>query len=87
MKLKHFITKAFSLLLAMMMVTGMSTTALAAESSVSFEGGKLIAFEPGSVYTDSDLFDNFKGVMPGDTRSEKITIQNKSNDCDYIKVY
>ena len=87
MKRKHFITKAFSFLLAMMMVTGLSSTALAAESSVSFEDGKLIAFEPGSVYTDSDLFDNFKGIMPGDSRSEEDTIQNKSDDCDYIKVY
>ena len=74
MKRKHFITKAFSFLLAMMMVTGLSSTALAAESSVSFEDGKLIAFEPGSVYTDSDLFDNFKGIMPGDSRSEEVTI-------------
>lgn len=87
MKRKHFITKIFSLLLAMMMVTGMSTTALAAESSVRFENGKLIAFEPGSVYTDSDLFGNFKGILPGDSRSEEVAIQNKSDDCDYIKVY
>lgn len=87
MKRKHLITKVFSLLLAMMMVAGMSATALAAEPSVSFDGGKLLVFAPGSVYTDSDLFGGFKGMMPGDTRSEKITIQNQTNDCDYIKVY
>lgn len=85
--MKNIAKQAFSLLLALMMVLGLSTTAFAAESSVTFEDGKLIAFEPGSVYTESDLFDNFKGVMPGDTRSEEITIQNKSDDCDYIKVY
>lgn len=66
---------------------GLPVTAFAAESAVRFENGKLIAFEPGSIYTDSDLFDNFKGLMPGDTRTEKVTIQNRSADCDYIKVY
>lgn len=85
--MKNIAKQAFSLLLALMMVLGLSTTAFAAESSVTFEDGRLIAFEPGSVYTESDLFDNFKGVMPGDIRSEEITIQNKSGDCDYIKVY
>lgn len=87
LKLTNIFNKTFSLLLTLIMVMGLSITAFAAESSVTFEDGKLVAFEPGSVYTDNDLFDGFKGVMPGDTRSEEITIQNKSNDCDYIKVY
>lgn len=87
MKIKKIIKQSFSLLLALVLLMGMTVTAFAAESSVTFESGKIIAFGPGSVYTDTDLFDNFKGVMPGDTLSEKVTIQNKSNDCDYIKVY
>lgn len=87
MKIKNIIKQGFSLLLTLMMLMGLSVTAFAAESSVTFKSGKLIAFEPGSVYTDTDLFDNFKGVMPGATLSEEITIQNKSNDSDYIKVY
>lgn len=46
-----------------------------------------LTFEPGSIYTDSDLFDNFKGVMPGDVRTEEITVKNNCDNCDYIKVY
>lgn len=87
MKLKNIAKQCFSLLLALMLLMSLTVTAFAAGSSVTFEDGKLIAFEPGSVYTDTDLFDNFKGVMPGDTLSEEVTIRNKSNDCDYIKVY
>lgn len=87
MKIKNIVKQCFSLLLALMLMMSMTVTAFAAESSVTFESGKVIAFEPGSVYTETDLFDNFKGVMPGDTLSEEVTIQNKSNDCDYIKVY
>ena len=84
---RHGIMRFFSLVLAVMTVLSLSVTAFAAESSVTFEDNKLIVFAPGSVYTDTDLFENFKGVMPGDVLTEDVTIQNKSNDCDYIKVY
>ena len=87
MKLKNIVKTTSSLLLALMTVMGISMTAFAADSSVTFKDGKLTVFEPGSTYANSDMFDNFKGVMPGDTRSEEITVQNKSKDYDYIKVY
>ena len=87
MHMKNIIKQGFSLLLALMLVMGLSATAFAAESSVTFENGRLVIFEPGSAYTDTDLFDNFKGVMPGDTLREEVTIQNRSDDCDYMKVY
>ena len=84
---KHGFKSILSLLLAVATMLSFSVTAFAAESSVTFEDGKIVAFEPGSVYTDTDLFDNFKGVMPGDVRTEEVTIQNNTKDCDYIKVY
>lgn len=87
MKLKNIVKTTSSLLLALMTVMGISMTAFAADSSVTFKDGKLTVFEPGTVHTDTNLFDNFAGVMPGDTRSEEITVQNKSKDYDYIKVY
>lgn len=86
--MKQFNLKTmFSLLLALTMLFSLSVPAFAAESTVTFEDGKVIAFAPGSVYTSSDLFDNFKGLMPGDSRIEEITIRNNTKDCDYIKVY
>lgn len=69
------------------MLIGLSAAAFAAPSTVSFENGQLLVFAPGSVYTTTSLFDNFKGVMPGDVLSEEITVKNNSDDCDYIKVY
>ena len=87
MQMKNIVKQGFSLLLALMLVLGLSATAYAAGSSVTFENGKLIVFEPGSAYTDTDLFDSFKGVMPGDTLSEEVTIQNRSDEFDYMKVY
>ena len=77
-----------SLGMAISMLLGMSTLSLAADSSVSYEGGaEKYVFLPGSDYTDSDLFDNFKGVMPGDVLEQKIIVTNKTDDCDYVKIY
>ena len=77
-----------SLMAALTMVLGMSLTAFAADSSVTFEGGaEDFVFLPGSEYTSTDLFDGFKGVMPGDTRKETIIVQNKSSDSDYVRIY
>ena len=44
MKKKNMINKAFSLLLALMMVMGFATTAFAAGASVTFKNGKLVVF-------------------------------------------
>lgn len=85
--MKNKANQRFSLLLVLLLVLGFPVTVFAAESSATFEDGKLIVFKPGSDYTYSDLFDNFKGVMPGDSLREELTIQNKSNDWDYIRVY
>lgn len=71
-----------------MMILSLSVTAFAADSTVTFKGAQEgFEFQPGSEYTASDLFDNFKDVMPGDKLSETIRIKNEAGDCDYIKLY
>lgn len=44
-------------------------------------------FEPGSVYTDSDLFSAFKDVMPGDLRKQSIQFTNDAHDCSAVRLY
>lgn len=86
--MKRFGFKAvLSLLLMLAVLMSLPMAAYAAESTVTFENSKLVAFAPGSVYTSTDLFENFKGVMPGDVRSEIVTVQNECSGYDYIKVY
>lgn len=86
--MKHTLTKLLSLTLALTLFFGLSTTVLAADSTITYTGkGDYIEFAPGSVYTDTDLFENFKDVMPGDIRSEEVTFKNKSKNSDYIKVW
>ncbi len=79
--------KCTSLLFALLVILSLAVPALAAESVVDYHGHKLFDFEPGSAYTDTDLFEDFKAVMPGDTRQETVTVKNTARCCDYIKVY
>ena len=85
--MKKMIKSGFALLMTVALLLSFFLPAKAQDASVTFEDGKVIALAPGSVYTDTDLFDNFKGVMPGDVRTQKVTIENKAKDFDYIKVY
>lgn len=68
--------KLLCLLCAMMLLCG---SAMAA-SKVSYEGGaEKFVFLPGSEYSDSDLFESFKNVMPGDVITQRITVKNASD--------
>lgn len=86
--MKRTIRNLSSLLLALVMVLSMSVTAFAADSTITFKGAQEgFNFQPGSEYTATDLFDNFKDVMPGDKLTETIQVKNEATDCDYIKLY
>lgn len=80
--------KILSLLLVLVLIASLAVTAYAADASVTFLGRKSgFEFNPGSLYTSTDLFKDFKGVMPGDSIKDTITVRNKAKDCDYIKLY
>lgn len=63
-----------TVLLALVLVTAF---ALTNDSSVTFKGVKdKFEFLPGSEYSDSDLFSNFKNVMPGDELQQTVHVKN-----------
>ena len=78
----------FSLVLMLLIVISLSSTAYAAAPSITFKGFTSgFDFQPGSEYTETDLFNSFKNVMPGDTVTETITFTNSASDCDFVNLY
>ena len=90
--MKKTFSKLFSLLMAVMMVMGLSTASLAADTvtEVKFAGGDKSGEEfqiinDGVKVGETDLFANFKNIVPGDVLTQEIKLSNAS-DYDYIIV-
>lgn len=76
--MKKTIKLISSLVLALVLVCSMTVTSFA--STVTYEGdAREFVFQPGSECSPTDLFTNFKGVMPGDTLTQVVNVKNDAS--------
>lgn len=80
--------KIITLLIVCVIALSSVLPVYAADGKVTYSknAGEFV-FEPGSEHSLSDLFPNFKGVMPGDTLTQKITVKNDADNKVKVKIY
>lgn len=79
--------KLLAWMLTLLLLTASFVPVLAEDGSVIYSGNaREFIFEPGSEYSPTDLFPNYKGVMPGDSLTQMITVRNARRKT-IIRVY
>ena len=80
--------KIITLLIACVMVAASVLPVYAADGKVTYsENAGSFVFGPGSDASLTDLFPEFKGVMPGDSLTQKITVKNNGDNKVKVKIY
>ncbi len=61
---------------------------VSAESTVTYSGNSSeFIFAKGSENSPTDLFENFKNVLPGDSITQQITVKNNASNKIKVKIY
>lgn len=85
--MKTMINKIVTLLVVIAVVYSLSISVFAAGSVTYVGGAERFIFAPGSDHSPTDLFSDLKNVMPGDSITQQVQINNKVSNGVKIKLY
>ncbi|MBQ9988978.1 MAG: hypothetical protein IJP30_04500 [Clostridia bacterium] len=85
--MKKLLSKVISLLVVAVVLCSLSVSAYAAGTVTYIKDAGQFIFEPGSNYSPTDLFSDFKNVMPGDSITQQILIRNDASNQVKIDLY
>ena len=75
-------------LISTLMLALLSCVSVNAESQVIYDSNaNEFIFSPGSDHSPTDLFENFKNVMPGDSLTQSITVKNDEDNEVKVNIY
>lgn len=75
----------FAMVLTLALMLSLSQAVFAADAVITYKDHSFNA-AAGTDYTATDLFDDLKGCMPGDSLTETIILRNESAEGDKIRV-
>ena len=78
---------AFSLLAALILAIGTAATVYAGGTVTYNADSDKFIFESNSSHSPTDLFSDFKGLMPGDSVKQNLTVKNDASDEVKVKLY
>lgn len=85
--MKKALNKLLIITVILSLAVGLSVS-VAAEGTVTYDGtAKEFIFAPGSEHSLTDLFSDFKNVMPGDTLTQTVSIKNTVDKNVKINIY
>ena len=79
--------RVISLLASLMLIAASALPVFAAGNVTYLSGAEKYIFAPGSKYSPSDIFPDFKNLMPGDTARQNITVRNDASNGVKVKIY